>query len=292
MACPHPRGQASKILGTIFQGAKVISIQPCTDPESRKTCRKPASRHPIALLYADDELLAIDKPAGLSATAPRDGGESVVQALRRQLPPEQAGGLRLVHRLDRQTSGVMVLARNVGAQRRLSTCFARGQVSKCYWALVRGRPSSDEGLIDLPIAPDPGQPGRMRVGRRYGRRAQTAWRLLERFVGLSLLACRPLTGRTHQLRVHLQAIGLPLAVDAVYGEGQPLMLSSLKPGYRASRRRPERPLIARLTLHARWLDLPAGDDRPAVHLEAPLPRDLKATLNQLRKHASQTQRDG
>jgi 23S rRNA pseudouridine1911/1915/1917 synthase len=240
----------------------------------------------VGPLYLDDDLLIFNKPAGLSVTQPRDGSGTVIEALRRQTWGKKLGDLRLVHRLDRQTSGAMVLARSVAAQRWLTKCFADGRVDKCYWALVRGRPSDDQGLIDLPIGPRRELPQQMQVDRRFGKRAQTAWGIIESLYGFTLLMARPITGRTHQVRVHLQAMGLPLAVDPLYGTGEPLMLSAIKPDYHPSRRRAERPLIARLTLHARSLGLPAEGHRPALHVEAPLPRDFRATLNQLRKLAA------
>jgi 23S rRNA pseudouridine955/2504/2580 synthase/23S rRNA pseudouridine1911/1915/1917 synthase len=234
----------------------------------------------------DDDLLAINKPAGLSVTPPRGGGLSLLDALRRQLPPKLAAGLRLVHRLDRETSGVMVLARHLPGQRLLTRWFSQGLVTKGYWALVRGWPGADHGLIDLPLSASPSPTQPVQVDHRRGKSAQTEWQVVERFVGFALLACRPRTGRTHQIRVHLRAIGLPLAVDPLYGPRGPVLLSSIKSGYRPSRRHAERPLIARLTLHAHSLELPAAEGRTGVQVEAPLPRDLKATLSQLRKHAN------
>jgi RluA family pseudouridine synthase len=193
------------------------------------------------------------------------------------------GDPRVVHRLDAETSGVLLIARGIDSQRALVRQFAERQVEKAYLAIVRGRPAAERGVIDRPIAVDLQHPDRMRIGGRGSKAAMTEWELLESWAGLSLLRCRPRTGRTHQIRVHLAHAGTPLAVDALYGSGEGLWLSQLKPGYHASRRHEEHPLIARLTLHAGSLRFVHPADGRQVHVEAEPPKDFRATLNQLRK---------
>jgi RluA family pseudouridine synthase len=228
----------------------------------------------------DEHLLVVDKPAGVVSVAAR--GELSVRDLlvsAGKLTADET--LRVVHRIDRDTSGVIVYARTAEAQRLLTEQFSGRQVEKVYLALVQGYVAAD-GEIDLPLLPDRSGT-RTRVSLRRGQPALTRYRIVERVAGNTLLECRPLTGRLHQVRAHLAAIGHPLTVDPLYGGGSAVMLSSYKPDYRASTRHVERPLISRLTLHALRisLDHPAGAGRATF--EAPLPKDFRATLNQLRR---------
>lgn len=237
----------------------------------------------IELLLQDDDVLVVNKPAGLLSVPGRQGGTSLREAIVRLTDIEPP--LLLVHRLDRETSGVLVLARTTAAQRSLSTQFSERQVEKDYLALVHGRPDEESGLIHAPLAPHPRVTGKMAVNQNKGRPSQTRWRTIERFDGISLLRCRPLTGRQHQIRVHLKLIGLPLLVDDLYGSSSAFYLSSVKPDYRPKQTREERPLIGRLTLHAETHQFTHPRTGKAVRVEAPLPKDFRATLNQLRKLA-------
>ncbi len=228
----------------------------------------------------DEHLLVVDKPAGVVSVAAR--GELSVRDLlvsTGKLTAEEP--LRIVHRLDRDASGVIVYARTVEAQRLLTEQFAGRQVEKVYLALVQGYVAAD-GEIDLPLLPDKSGT-HTHVSPRRGKPSLTQYRIVERVAGNTLLECRPLTGRLHQVRAHLAAIGHPLTVDPLYGGGSAVLLSFYKPDYRASTRHDERPLISRLTLHALRIsfDHPAGCGRATF--EAPLPKDFRATLNQLRR---------
>jgi 23S rRNA pseudouridine955/2504/2580 synthase/23S rRNA pseudouridine1911/1915/1917 synthase len=193
----------------------------------------------------------------------------------------------VVHRLDKDTSGVMVFAKNIEAQRHLSHQFQNNTVNKEYVALVIGRPAEQEGMVDAPIEPDKQHVGAMKVDKR-GKPARTAWRIEETFRGLTLVRAMPKTGKTHQIRVHLQHLGHPLAVDPLYGpsadeKGPGIFLSKFKRGYRLGKFAEERPLISRLTLHAEKLrlTLPNGSE---LEIVAEMPKDLRATINMLRKH--------
>ncbi len=241
-------------------------------------------RQPIPLLHCDDHLLTVDKPAGVPVVPDRAGSPSLLHLLARQLDWPQ-GSFKLVHRLDRDTSGVLLLARSTSAQRHLCRQFAVRQVLKIYYALVLGQPAQDAGEIDLPIGHKPRSPGKMRIDPRHGREALTEWKVIQRYAGMSLLQCRPRTGRTHQIRLHLAAAGFPLLVDPLYGSATGLMLSSFKTGYRPSRRRPEHPLIDRLTLHAAALELLHPATSQTIRFDAPLPKDFRAAKNQLAKYA-------
>lgn len=196
--------------------------------------------------------------------------------------------LRVVHRLDKDTSGVLLFAKNVSAQRRLSHQFQNNTIEKEYVALVCGRPAEREGDINVPLAPHPTSPQRMAVLKR-GRPARTLWRVEETFRDFALLRCFPKTGKTHQIRVHLKHAGMPLAVDVLYNPPRPgvepgVKLSQFKHGYRPTRGEDERPLIGRLTLHAHRLTF-ANLNGERVTIEAELPRDMRAVLNQLRRHS-------
>lgn len=234
----------------------------------------------LRIIRADDWLLAVDKPAGVLSVPGRGGVPTVVELLHAARVVDATEKLLIVHRLDRGASGLMVLARTTEAQRRLTAIWSERRVQKVYLALVRGAVESD-GTIELPLLVDRDR-RRVVASTRHGRPAVTNYRVVERFNGFSLLECRPLTGRLHQIRVHLASAGHPLAVDPTYGGCQALLLSSLKSGYRPNRRRQESPLIDRLTLHA-WrlaFDHPNGTGR--IEIEAACPKDLAATLHQLR----------
>lgn len=233
------------------------------------------------ILYQDEWLLAVDKPAGVKAVPGRGSAPTVAELLLKAHAIAAIDDLRIVHRLDVGTSGVMVLGKSRAAQQALSELWTRRKVDKVYLALVRGYVAGD-GEIDLPLLVDR---DRQRVvpDERRGKPAITGYRVLERVAGHTLLECRPLTGRLHQIRVHLAAIGHPLGVDPLYGACEAIFLSRYKPGYRPSRRHEERPLIARLTLHAASV----GFEHPAgtrlVTISAPVPKDFRAALQQLRR---------
>jgi 23S rRNA pseudouridine1911/1915/1917 synthase len=244
----------------------------------------------LDILLDTPDLAAILKPAGLATIPGRGETTSAFEQLAAQLGLPCSGTadprVRVVHRLDKDTSGVLLFARHVAAQRHLSHQFQNNTVQKEYLALVAGRPVEGEGTIDARLAPNPNNPKQMAVSK-HGRPALTLWKVEQRFRTHTLLRVFPRTGKTHQIRVHLKHAGMPLAVDPLYNpSAKPLLLSTLKRDYRPTRgETEERPLIARLTLHAeklRFQDLNGAD----VELVAPLPKDFRATLNQLSKLAS------
>jgi tRNA pseudouridine32 synthase/23S rRNA pseudouridine746 synthase len=212
------------------------------------------------VLYRDALMLVLDKPAGLAVHRDRGrgGGETLtdhLDALRFGLPrrPE------IVHRLDRETSGCLVLGRHARALARLNALFRDGEVEKVYWALVEGGPEQEEGEIALALAPvDPRHGWRMRPDPA-GQPALTRWRVLGRGP-VSWLELRPVTGRTHQLRVHCAALGFPIVGDALYGSG-----SRGGPG---------------LMLHARSVTVPLYPKKAPITVEAPVPERMAAALAQ------------
>jgi len=255
----------------------------------------------LDVLYEDDEVLAIDKPAGLPVEPERWArgnaclsGALLELALQRaestaaegEDTPEGLGFRpRLVHRIDKGTSGVVLVAKTLSAERRLREAFAAGDVRKAYLALVEGEYPLDDGeteTIDLSIGPDRRKSGRMQVLEKNGKPSRTRVGIESRYHGYTLLRCEPLSGRTHQIRVHLSASGFPLAVDDVYGRRSSLALSEIKSNYRPKRGGHEAPLIDRLTLHALELGFPDGEDRTRF-VEAPPPKDYQRVLKQLAK---------
>lgn len=246
----------------------------------------------LDIIYQDDHLVAINKPAHLACIPGRAEPECVVGLLAAQLglpcKGEADPRLRVVHRLDKDTTGVLLFAKDIESQRALSNQFQNNLVRKEYMALVIGRPFEGQGEIDAPLMPDRAVVGKMAVNKR-GKPAVTRWKLEQAFRGVSLMRAFPQTGKTHQIRVHLKHIGHPLAVDELYGppvdeRGAGLFLSQFKRGYRTGKDGSERPLIARLTLHAEKLTFTHPDGR-SIQLTAPLPKDFRATLNMLGKYA-------
>ena len=215
------------------------------------------------LLYRDALMLVIDKPRGLAVhrgpqSAASDGGDNLEAhfgALRFGLPRNPA----LAHRLDRDTAGCLVLGRHRKALEKLGLLFKQGKIGKTYWAVVEGTPDAAEGLIDLPL-------GRLDETRGWwmkvdpsGQPAQTRWRAMGSHLGHSWLALEPLTGRTHQLRVHCAAMGWPILGDPIYGSG--------------GRHNP-----VPLHLQARAVSVPLYKNKPAIAVEAPVPAHMGAAL--------------
>lgn len=212
------------------------------------------------VLYRDAAALIIDKPAGLAVHAGPKGGEHLGLYLDR-LRFGLARRPELAHRLDRETSGCLVLGRTAKALAELGRLFAEGLAEKTYWAVVVGRPRDEAGTIDYALKKREKKFGwRMEVDRG-GLASVTEWRLLGSDGRLSWLECRPLTGRTHQIRAHCAAIGHPLVGDVIYGRGTGTLAGD------------------RLLLHARSIVLPRGGEGAAIRAEAPVPEHMDAALS-------------
>jgi tRNA pseudouridine32 synthase / 23S rRNA pseudouridine746 synthase len=210
------------------------------------------------VLYRDGLILVIDKPAGFAVHRGPKGGSSLedfFDALRFGLPRAPA----LAHRLDRDTSGCLVLGRHRKALAHLGLLFKHGRVGKTYWAVVEGGPPADEGRIDLPLGRLDATRGWWMKPDPHGLPAITAWRVLGRSNGLSWLELAPLTGRTHQLRVHCAAMGFAIVGDAIYG---------------AAPRSGGPPLH----LHAREVVVPLSKNREPVRVLAPVPTHMRDRL--------------
>lgn len=235
----------------------------------------------ISPVFEDDDIVIVNKPAGM-LSIPDRYNPSIPNMY--ALLAEQYGNIFTVHRLDRDTSGIICFAKNEEAHRQLSLQFHRHTVVKIYHAIVQGRLSSPEGEINLPLAPNPMRGGTMRVDKREGKPSRTQYRLLSAFQHFSYVEARIFTGRMHQIRVHLQAIGHPLMVDEYYGKKTTFFLSEVKPRYHTKSTEAEQPMLARVPLHAYALTLQHPTTNETITLSVPLPKDLRAVLNQLEKY--------
>lgn len=235
------------------------------------------------ILYEDSDLLLVNKPAGLLTIPDRysNNKPSLIKLL-----TQKYGEVLVVHRLDRDTSGVICFARNKTAHQQLSLQFEQREVQKFYHALVEGQPIQEAGTIEKPIASSPNKPGKM-VVHKNGKPALSTYKVLEKFRGYSWLEVQIHTGRTHQIRVHLQSIGYPLVVDETYGNRSGLYLSAIKQRkFRLGKDQEERPILHRVPLHASRLVITQPSTQSRLETVAPFPKDLKAILNQLRKWRS------
>jgi len=238
----------------------------------------------IEIIFEDSDILVVNKPTGVSVTKDRAGQPQLVDFLAKQIGTEATAKLRLVHRLDKDTSGVMILAKNRETQRKFADYFFDRKVKKTYLAIVRGAAFEATGTIDAPLGNSRKNPGLMVIDRRKGKQSVTEWHLLADFGLASLLAVNPLTGRTHQIRVHLASIGLPIAIDPLYAGDRPILLSEFKKNYRLGFNQEEKPLIDRLTLHAYQIVIPEEAGIPNRCLVAPLDKKFAATIKMLTKH--------
>jgi 23S rRNA pseudouridine955/2504/2580 synthase/23S rRNA pseudouridine1911/1915/1917 synthase len=233
------------------------------------------------LIFNNDDLLAVNKPSGWLSIPDRH--DPALPSIRKWLEGK-GEQIFIVHRIDKDTSGLLLLARNEKAHKYYNSLFQNRSLEKHYFGLVTGAFSEEEGVYDQPIEEHPVIPGKMRVGRK-GKAAITHYRVLERFRGYSWVAFQIETGRTHQIRVHLQNAGHALVCDPIYGSADPVLLSSFKKKFNLSKKEEEeRPLMSRLALHASRVALTDLQGNPLT-VEAPLAKDLDATLKQLRKWA-------
>ncbi|MEO7300067.1 MAG: RluA family pseudouridine synthase [Verrucomicrobiota bacterium] len=248
----------------------------------------------IPVLFEDEHLLALDKPARLLTSPDRTDPKlpNLMGLLHRDIErgspwAKKRAGLSYLmnaHRIDSETTGIILLAKTKPVLIVLANQFGSEKPLRTYAALVRGSMQQDTFEIEAKIAPHPVRTGEMRVDEKTGKRSRTEFTVRERFKGYLLLECRPLTARTHQIRVHLQYLGLTILGDGLYG-GPQLLLSSLKKDFHLKPKKVERPLISTLALHAEKLVLPHPITGNEISIEAPWPKDLKVAVKYLRLHA-------
>ena len=253
----------------------------------------------IPVLYEDEHLLALDKPAGLLVSPDRqDPSQPVpeppdllkllhagIAAGKPWVVERQLAYLSNAHWIERDTSGVILLAKSKPVLVALHDLFGAERPVNQHLALVHGSPHQERFEVNAKLAPFPMRPGMWRVDPHNGKRSQTRFEVVERFAHQALLHCQPVTGRPHQIRVHLQNSGLRIVGDELYG-GRPLLLSQLKKDYRLKPGRVERPLISRVALHAEQLELPHPVTGITLTITAPWPKDFRVALKYLREFAA------
>lgn len=247
------------------------------------------------IIFEDNDYVALNKPSGLLSIPDRKGTDISLKVLLK----EKYGDIFIVHRLDKETSGLIVFAKNEAAHRHLSIQFELRQTKKIYQGLVIGSLLDKKGTINYPIKEHPALNGTMIVHRNArppacagtdgdapvgrGKESLTDYEVLEDFGIFSWLQFQIHTGRTHQIRVHMKEKGHPIVCDALYGDGKPVLVSALKSKYNLSKEEEEeRPILNRLALHAFQLSFKNLQGK-LIELEAPLPKDIRATLQQLTK---------
>ncbi|MBW8035478.1 MAG: RluA family pseudouridine synthase [Planctomycetes bacterium] len=236
----------------------------------------------IEIIHQDENIVVVNKPSGISVTKDRSGNPDLIPVLAKQLP--DVAKLLLVHRLDKDTSGVMILAKNTETQSLYSSGFEKRLFKKTYLALVNGAMIHNSGCIKTPISRSRKNPKVMVADPKHGKPAITDWKLLADFGMIALLAVSPVTGRTHQIRIHMSNVHMPLAIDPLYSSTRPILLSDFKAKYKVRRGREEKPLIERLTLHAYQIEVPDEGGLQAGRYIAPLDKKFAATIKMLTKH--------
>ena len=241
---------------------------------------------PFTLIYADEDMIAVNKAAGLLVAADRWDIEAprldlLIQKELPQIAP-LCQKLYAVHRIDKDTSGILLYALNAEAHRALNTAFQDREIKKAYRLLIHGRVQEEQFTVDLPLRADGDALHRTIVDKRRGKEAITHFTVLETFRQFSLLEARPVTGRTHQIRAHLAAAGYPIVCDSLYGSDKPVLLSELKQRWHGDVYT-EQPLIRRLALHAYQLEGLHPRTSEPFSFTAEYAKDFKSTVHQLQK---------
>jgi RluA family pseudouridine synthase len=235
---------------------------------------------PFTVVYENQDIIAVNKASGISVGGDRwdESKDRLDRLVSGVVQP--ATKIFVVHRIDRETSGLVVFAKNEEAHRRLSLAFEGRGVKKHYIAIVYGRPSWQETACDLPLIPNGNKRHMTIIDKFRGKKSLTRFNLLGSAGNFSVFEVFPETGRTHQIRVHAAALGYPVVCDLLYGDDKPVLLSAIKKNWRGDLLE-EKPLLARLGLHAAELSLPERSIKP---LKAPLSRDMAALIKQMEKN--------
>ncbi|MDR0456370.1 MAG: RNA pseudouridine synthase [Treponema sp.] len=234
----------------------------------------------FTVIFQDEHIIAVNKASGISVGGDRwDESKERLDRLVAQAADKPIAKLFTVHRIDRETSGLVVFAKDEVTHRQLSLAFEGRDIKKRYIAIVHGRPSWQETACDLSLIPNGNKQHQTIIDQYRGKKSLTRFKLLGSAGNLSVFEAFPETGRTHQIRVHAAALGFPVVCDSLYGKDKPVLLSAIKKNWRGDPLE-EKPLLARLGLHAAELSLPAQT------ICAPIPRDMAALIKQMEKAAS------
>lgn len=228
------------------------------------------------IIFENEDYIIVNKPPYVSSLDERTVDKAGISILR--MAKEYHADAQLCHRLDKETSGALAIAKNPDAYRNLSIQFEDRIVDKTYHAIVSGIHEFDERVVNLPIKPL--RDGTVTIDREEGKPAETIFKTLEIFKQHTLVGCKPITGRMHQIRIHLQCLKASIVADLQYG-GKHLYLSELKRKFNLKKETEEQPLIQRVALHAHSLTF-VGQDMVAIRAVAPYPKDIAALLKQLR----------
>lgn len=249
-----------------------------------KTAHEVKATKPILLpnsfiLFENEYFIALNKPAGVLSIPDRVQSEPSLK----DMLLEKYGSIFTIHRLDRETSGIILFAKDEGTHKYFSRLFEERSVKKYYLGLVHGTPSNKSGRIEAPIMEHPVFKGQMVINKK-GKPSLTDYELLETLGKYSLVKFQIHTGRTHQVRVHAKSIGNPIVCDPLYGDGKPVLLSSIKKKYKLSRHDDEeRPMLNRVALHSFELEFTDAEGKEH-RLQAEMPKDMRALVQQLKKN--------
>lgn len=231
-----------------------------------------------SVVYEDDRIIVIEKPPHLP-TLPDRYNRLILNLY--DILKEEFGSIFVVHRIDRDTSGVIVFAKDAESHAALNSQFEHREIHKSYAAIVVGRPAEADGMIDSPISENQSRPGVMKINGKHGKPSVTSYRVDELFHGYAFVEAMPESGRQHQIRVHLASIGLPVMCDRVYGDGRPFYLSQVKSHYYSDG--DEKPLLSRTALHAGSISFVHPGINEIRTFNVGLPKDMRSVLNYLRK---------
>lgn len=228
------------------------------------------------ILFENDDYIVVNKPPFVASLDERGGsGEVNILRLAKQYSPDA----QVCHRLDKETSGAIIIAKTPEAYRNVAIQFEKRKINKTYHAIVDGQFSFNDLFIDLPILNDGNKS--VTIDRKEGKRAETIFNSIKNYRHYTLVECKPITGRMHQIRIHLATQRAAIAGDDMY-RGKPVYLSSMKKGYRISKEDEEQPIMKRFALHARHLVFKGLDEQDII-IEAPYPKDFATLLKLLDK---------
>ena len=230
------------------------------------------------ILFENDNLIVVNKPAFLSSLDDREGGDNNLLRMAKQYSDDA----QICHRLDRETSGALIIAKNPETYRLICMQFEHRKVNKVYHAIINGTHAFEELHVDLPILNLGAK--NVAINRQEGKPAETVFNSINYYKHYTLVACRPITGRMHQIRIHLASQRANIAGDEMYG-GKPLYLSEIKRAYRIGKDQEELPIMKRFALHARSITF-KFDEHIEMTFEAPYPKDFATLIKLLDKFDS------